>query len=215
MPRSSSQVRRIARQAFQALGAADADAGGVPGLDVETIAQLIQVAGEELDYDCDNPKPSRRTLMLISDFGKRLRRVLGRWCDQNEGWLAPGVGVDEFWEEESGYAVLQTLRGEGVGIADGRWDHLFRRGSASQGLDSLRRTLERELIRFADPTGGGVLMTAFARDAELCAESDPRHELDDEDRALEKDLERDIRELERGLDREVASLDKPEPRRRR
>jgi hypothetical protein len=152
--------------------------------------------------------------VLVRDFGRRLQSSLRRWCAANEQWLAPGTSVDDLWEDESGYAVLMTLRGEGVGIWDGRWDHMFRHGSVKQAIDHLRRTLERDLGRWADASGGGVLSDAFGRDAEACSD-DPSAELDEEDEALDRDLEREERELSAGLTREVNDLDRRGAKRRR
>jgi hypothetical protein len=59
--------------------------------------------------------------------------------------------------EDAAYNVFMTLNGEGVGIWDGRWSHLF----SKEKIDNLSAFLENELSHFADCTGGGTLNNAF------------------------------------------------------
>lgn len=204
----------MAQRAFDVLSGTTSDSDDVvPGLPLETLAEFVELTAESEDLQCDTPVVSRRTLMLVRDFGKRLLVTLRRWCEQNDHWLAPGVEYGELYEDEAGYAVLMTLRGEGVGIWDGRWDHFFRPASLRVAMDSLKRTLQRDLGRWADVTGGGVLNDAFSRDAHACSD-DADVELDEEEEEDEEEREREERELEAGLTREVNNLHKrPKPRR--
>jgi hypothetical protein len=209
---SDFRRRRLAQRAFRSIVDNESEASLVPGLDADTIAQLIQAHAESMGYDCEEPQPSRKTMVHIADFGRRLQSAIRRWCEAHEYMLAPGVSADEIYEDESGYAVLQTLNGEGVGIWDGRWDHHFARGKEREAIESLRKELSRALGRFADDTGGGVLNNALNEDAERCSEGDPEAELDEDIEEMDDALERDERELDHGLERDVRALDKPQPR---
>lgn len=206
--------RRMVQRAFDVLSGTTSESEDVvPGLALETLGEFVQLAAEQEDLDCDSPAVSRRTLMLVRDFDKRLLTTLRRWCEQNDQWLAPGVEYSEIYEDESGYAVLMTLRGEGVGVWDGRWDHFFRPAALRVAMDSLRRTLVRDLGRWADATGGGVLNDAFGRDALACSD-DPGRELDKEESEDEEQRDREERELDAGLVRDINGLDgRRKPRR--
>lgn len=66
--------------------------------------------------------------------------------------------ADLFEGGSASYAVLMTLRGEGVGIWDGRWDHFF----PEEGIEALLKTLATPKFRFwADDTGSGLVNEAL------------------------------------------------------
>lgn len=62
-------------------------------------------------------------------------------------------------EGSAPYNVLMTLRGEGVGIWDGRWDEYLASGT----LTALKNWLKRDptLLEWADSSGAGKLNEAF------------------------------------------------------
>jgi hypothetical protein len=50
-----------------------------------------------------------------------------------------------------------TLRGEGVGIWDGRWDDFY----SQDEIDDVQKFLEEQLGSFADDAGSGSLTEVF------------------------------------------------------
>lgn len=84
--------------------------------------------------------------------------------------------VEDLWAAEAPYLVLMTLRGEGVGIWDGRWDEFYK------DTDDASDFLESRLSKFADGAGGGKLEEAFLNAAYETAGGDEEgDEEDDED----------------------------------
>ena len=73
--------------------------------------------------------------------------------------LRDGVPSSELVNEDGIYAVLMTLRGEGVGIWDGRWDHLFK--NPKKAISALESYFKQTLGKYADDTGGGSLNQAL------------------------------------------------------
>ncbi len=59
--------------------------------------------------------------------------------------------ADDIFAAEAPYLVLMTLRGEGVGIWDGDWDHFWSRDD----LEKVQKLLEQKLGRYADRSGSG------------------------------------------------------------
>ncbi len=84
--------------------------------------------------------------------------------------------ADDLWQQQAPYLVLMTLRGDGVGIWDGDWDHFYEDTSEAE------KFLKKRLGKFADEVGSGSLEEAF-RDAayESCGEPDEDEDDDDQD----------------------------------
>lgn len=84
--------------------------------------------------------------------------------------------ADDLWQAQAPYLVLMTLRGEGVGIWDGDWDHFY------EDTDEASEFLKKKLGKFADDTGAGSLEEAFLEAAEeSCGDGDDDDDQDDED----------------------------------
>ncbi len=164
MPISRQRMHR----AFYALGAAEKP-DVAAGLSNEVLSQLIEMSAEEHGIDLEGvaPEPSARTRRLADDFAAAVHRELKLWGRSREHmqWFVRGDDADELFFDDAPYAVLMTLRGEGVGIEDGRWDSHFEQKHSSEAIASLVTHLEKRLARWADDSGDGLLNVAFEQDA--------------------------------------------------
>lgn len=135
-------------------------------MDAETLEWLIEGEAESMQLDVDRgslrvtPEVSRvvdaYTEALEASLTAFLRQS-GRTAEQ-----ADALAWELMTEGDAAYAVLMTLRGEGVGIWDGRWDAWF----SSDEIEKLKAHLKRELGGYADDAGTGSLNDAL-RDAAL------------------------------------------------
>ncbi len=151
------------------------------GLDHETLWQFIDMAREsaELEGEVDMTEEVAETAALFEEV---LHKALSRWIQAfGQFALHPDVTVDDFMDEgEAAYNVLMTLRGEGVGIWDGRWDKFFV-VDPEEGIKNLGEFLKLKLGKFADDTGGGMLNDAFQNAAyETTGQSEVDEGLDTE-----------------------------------
>ena len=126
----------------------------------QTIRTLIIMTAETLGYD----PPEDWNEKAISDLEDTVDQyetfLTGELEDFVEAHpLRDGYTVEDLFEGGSApYAVLMTLRGEGVGIWDGRWDHFF----PQESIDALLGELEDSRFRFwADDTGTGLVNEAL------------------------------------------------------
>ena len=77
--------------------------------------------------------------------------------------VLPELGIeadpdDVFYDGDAPYNVLMTLRGEGVGIWDGRWDEYM----TSDQADRLATEMRRDFSEISNDAHGGTLDIAFA-----------------------------------------------------
>ena len=99
---------------------------------------------------------------VLSEYGDAVEQALTQFVTKRTRWSQDRV--TEFVEVlmtdgQAPFIVLMTLRGEGIGIWDGRWDEYF----DERGIKQLQETLPRELGRFADATGGGSVNDALSQ----------------------------------------------------
>jgi hypothetical protein len=126
-------------------------------LDRRTLTQLVEMAAESSEYPYPRKaKATPEVLKEASKFEKDLERALKEWVKKNP--LAADYDASDLMDDEGAYNVLMTLRGEGVGIWDGRWDQYFKN---SREIKVLEAHLKRKVGKYADDTGGGSLNMAF------------------------------------------------------
>lgn len=95
-----------------------------------------------------------------------LRSALFDWASSHaqyrpEAYVSAEAWVEAMVGEDAAYNVFMTLNGEGVGIWDGRWEHLFCGSDGSTAVDALGDYLEERLGEYADSCGGGSLNSAM------------------------------------------------------
>jgi len=187
-------MRRLSRKrlqrVFASLGFDKSESDEIPGLDDHVIGQLIGMSAEGQGYRMLEPaEPTDRLRRLVADFAGAVRKSLDRWGLRHEPWFVHGEDGEELYYDDGPYAVLMTLRGEGVGVWDGRWEHHFKPEHAEQAVRNLKVTLQKELRRWADDTGGGVLTAALEAEAARQGTAQNPETEDDEDDDEEGDEE--------------------------
>lgn len=128
-------------------------------LDDETLIQLIDMAGESGAYEEPSGgwKITKDIERQVAKFESDLMKVLDAWVKKNP--LKDMFNADTLMDADGGYNVFMTLRGEGVGIWDGRWDEYF--NDPKKDIKSLEKVLKQKLRKYADDTGGGSLNQAI------------------------------------------------------
>lgn len=126
--------------------------------DTHTLDQLVQYMGECMEKE--NWESCYATADVIKCYilwEKALHSALLEVVTTQPELLTEGTTLQDIIECDAPYNVLMTLRGEGVGIWDGRWDHLFMDGM----IPELERYLEdhKELQKYC--CSGGLLDDAF------------------------------------------------------
>jgi hypothetical protein len=160
-------TRNRLKRVFSDLGFHKPESDDIPGLDDHVLGQLVGMAAESQGFTMLEPgEPTERLRRLVADFALAVRKALTRWGLRHEAWLKLGEDGEELYYDDGPYAVLMTLRGEGVGVTDGRWDHHFKAEHVTQALGNLKVTLQKELRRWADDTGGGVLTAHIDKEGE-------------------------------------------------
>lgn len=148
-------------------------------LDDRLLGQFVEMAAERSNYP--RPEDAEVTSEVKKEarkFEKDLKKVLVDWVKKHP--LREQYTADDLYDKEGSYIVLMTLRGEGVGIWDGRWDHFF--NDSDKDIKALEKELDRKLRKYADDSGGGSLEDAFSNAAyDLCGGAEM-----DEDRNLEE-----------------------------
>lgn len=151
--------------------------GSVPlgGLsnDPHLLLQYVQMACESMDDGGDEADcaVTQEVIEAAQEYDAALWNALEVLVKKH-----PPKGkatAEDLWDAEAPYLVLMTLRGEGVGIWDGRWDEFYK------DTDDAQDFLASRLKKFADGTGGGKLDEAFFNAADETAGGD--EEDDDED----------------------------------
>jgi hypothetical protein len=172
--------------------------------DHQLLTQLIEMAAESMEYGSIDvrhvPDEVRRA---AAEYDSELAAAL----DEVVRTVPPagGADADDLWDAEAPYIVLMTLRGEGVGIWDGRWDRFY----TDREIKRVEAILERRLRRFADDTGSGSLEEAFMNAAsEIAGDPDyaPNAYRPQRGPGIDHDLaaERQHARLRRGAQRRVA-----------
>lgn len=147
-----------------ALQASKEEAVGEPprgGLatDEELLGQLVQMAAESSELEnWKDAEPDDEVREVAAQYDAALWLALNELCNDHSSDLSPSVDASDLWNAEGPYLVLMTLRGEGVGIWDGRWDAFFK---DEKGIKRAQAFLEKKLHRFADSSGAGTLNEAF------------------------------------------------------
>ena len=128
-------------------------------LDRHTLDQFVDMAAESSELECDGtPKATPDVIKAVEAYERDAKKALEEWVKKNPDAMAEEFDADDLWDEKGSYLILMTLRGEGVGIWDGDWDHFFKEGSVP---DDLEKHLERKLNKHADDSGGGSVNEAF------------------------------------------------------
>ena len=126
--------------------------------------------GEDIDkaelVERGDGKANAELRVLWIKFETALRSALYDWASAHARYRPEGYASAEAWVEamvgeDAAYAVFMTLNGEGVGIWDGRWEHLFDERNGSVAVDTLGDYLEERLGEYADNSGGGSLNEAM------------------------------------------------------
>jgi hypothetical protein len=133
------------------------------------VTQLVEMTAESLNLD-RNADYSVRTGYLedmVIDFENAVAAVLVEFDPSGKAL------------EESDWAldVLHTLNGEGAGIWDGRWDHIY----SEEQIKTLKKLLKSRLGRWADDTGGGKLNVALMDEAEQLGYNPDEDDEDEDD----------------------------------
>ena len=148
--------QRIAREL---LSVARQVVAGKGDLDGRTLDQLVEMAGESSDIE--NWKGMEATPEVLREarkFDRAVKTALSQWASNALFRLAEDVEWTDLYDDDGSYNILMTLRGEGVGIWDGRWDKFFVDDGDIKGLE---KYLKSKLGKFADSTGSGSLNEAF------------------------------------------------------
>ena len=186
-------TRNKLRRVFSALGAAEPETDDIPGLDDHVISQIIGMSAESKGYRMLEPaEPTDRLRRLVADYARSVRRLLQRWGERHEAWFASGSDGDELYFDDGAYAALMTLRGEGLGILDGRWDHHFRPENAEQAARNLKVAMTDGLKRWANRDCNGVLCQAFSAEAERQGRAQNPEQQDDVEEDADEDEEIEI-----------------------
>lgn len=137
--------------------------------DPELLQQLVQMEAESMELE--NYKDADVTpevLRIAKEYDAALQwaldEVVTRFPPKN------GASADDLWNANAPYLVLMTLRGEGVGIWDGDWDHFY----SSADIKKVQALLERKLGLYTSSGGGaGKLGDALMNAAsETCGDPD-------------------------------------------
>jgi hypothetical protein len=130
------------------------------GLTPEDLDWLVEGEAESGDLDSRDAQATDELIALAAQFDTAVDASLEEWVSTHP--LAADYDVSDLTNDGASYLILMTLRGEGVGIWDGDWDHYFRGGSDE--IDKLSDFLKRSLGAYADEGSGGSLDEAL-RDA--------------------------------------------------
>jgi len=129
-------------------------------LDRHTLDQLVEMAGESMEYDdWKGMEADRNVINEARKFERDLKRVLQQWVGRNRHRMKNDSDDDTLFDAKGPFLVLMTLRGEGVGIWDGDWDEFF--VTPNKDIPDLEKFLKQRLGNYADSTGSGSLNEAF------------------------------------------------------
>ncbi len=124
-------------------------------LDEQTLDWLVEGVAETVNMD--DPSSAHATpevYKAANAFQNDLAKALDEY-NAAHGLDYDGVEIVE--NENGGYLVFMTLEGHGVGIWDGRWDHLYTQDQ----IEELQEFLEKKVGHYASGTGEGILGEAM------------------------------------------------------
>lgn len=130
-------------------------------MDWETLDWLVQGVAETHDMDfTPNACATDKLRAVVEEFEKAASEAVEEWCRYHYV-LAPDVDPSDLVDDEGLYLILMTLRGEGVGIWDGRWDHHFKDKDPSGAIEDLGDYLEVRLGKWQSDCGTGLVEEAM------------------------------------------------------
>ncbi len=122
--------------------------------ETEWQGQLLDDRAETHGIDPDDVEMTPELRQAWYNYNYDLRQALGDWlADKN---LSPRL-LDEMYRADAEYNVYQTLVGAGVGIWDGRWDHILDRDQ----IEDLQKYLKRRIGQHVNDVGSGRLDEAM------------------------------------------------------
>jgi hypothetical protein len=130
----------------------------------DTVSSLLDMTAESLGYEAytGDVYVTPELSAAIESYEEALALALRECIATENVGASSGLSMDALVEAllgegDASYAVFMTLRGEGVGIWDGRWERWF----TDAEIKKIARCLKRSLGRLVDDTGGGALNDAF------------------------------------------------------
>lgn len=126
--------------------------------DRDTLDQLVQMAAESAELDIEPAGGVSDALVRVAEeYDGAVEIALGEMVKvfPPKGGATP----EDIFEADGAYNILMTLRGEGVGIWDGRWEEFY------DDTEGPEQFLKDTLSQYADDTGGGKLNEAFDNEA--------------------------------------------------
>jgi len=111
--------------------------------DDRTLDQLVEMAAESLEYpNADEAYATEEVRQLASEFDDAvydaLEEVVRRYPPKGD------ATAEDLFDADGPYNILMTLRGEGVGIWDGRWEEFY------DDTEEVERLLKQKLVKWAD-----------------------------------------------------------------
>lgn len=131
--------------------------------DEQLLREYVKMAAESSEWDDSNAEVTSEVRSVAAEYDAALWVALNDLLHVHP--TDNGADAADLWNAEAPYLVLMTLRGEGVGIWDGRWDEFY------SNTKPVEEFLKRKLKRFADGSGSGKLEEAFMEAAyESCGD---------------------------------------------
>lgn len=120
-----------------------------------TLQQLLEMERESAESPVEDSdlEITEELSQAVSDYEDELYNVLSQVVQR----FPPKdrATAQELFDAEAPYLVLMTLRGEGVGIWDGRWDNFY------DDTKPVERFLKKELGKYATDAGSGRIEMAL------------------------------------------------------
>jgi len=104
-------------------------------------------------------KPTAKLMQQAARFEKEAVKFLQQWLKANPDKVVEDVDVDDFLDEGFVLSLYHSLNGEGAGLWDGTFDHLF---TDDDYVNDMEKFLASRLRRYVDSMGGGSLNDALA-----------------------------------------------------
>lgn len=126
----------------------------------DEMGQYLDMMAESCEISHDEREDLEVTPALVAafvEFENEAEKVLLEVLPGHPGFVCEDP--QEFITDENIYLVLMTLRGEGVGIWDGRCDHYFEK--PSENIPPLEKILKARLVHLVEETGTGKLNDAL------------------------------------------------------
>jgi hypothetical protein len=136
--------------------------------DVELLHQLIEMEAESGDLGTEDVEVTEEVLRVAKEYDAALASALDELVRTHPP--KGGTTADDLWDNMGPYLVLMTLRGEGVGIWDGRWEDFYDHAQLRRG-GAVNDFLKRKLKQFVNE-GSGILDAALMNAAYAAAGDD-------------------------------------------